>query len=86
MLAVRQTDPSNHGGTITTGAVKVLIVGLPAARMGDAHLCPIAGHGPTTIITGSAKVIVAGAPAARAGDTTACGASLIGVQGKVYIG
>ncbi|WP_301337204.1 hypothetical protein [Thermus scotoductus] len=28
----------------------------------------------------------AGAPAARAGDTTACGASLIGVQGKVYIG
>ncbi|RTG97853.1 hypothetical protein CSW25_05850 [Thermus scotoductus] len=84
--AIRQGDTSNHGGLVQSGAPKVLIVGLPAARVGDLHACPITGHGITPIVSGSAKVLIAGAPAARAGDTTACGASLIGVQGKVYIG
>jgi len=82
--AVRQGDASNHGGVVTTGTPKVLIVGAPAARMGDLHSCP--AHGVTPIVSGSAKVTIAGSPAARTGDTTACGGSLIAGQSKVVIG
>ncbi|RTH16764.1 hypothetical protein CSW41_09000, partial [Thermus scotoductus] len=63
--AIRQGDTSNHGGLVQSGAPKVLIVGLPAARVGDLHACPITGHGITPIVSGSAKVLIAGAPAMR---------------------
>jgi len=83
--AVRLGDPSSHGGVVTSGAPKVLIVGLPAARMGDTHACPLPGHAVTPIVSGSPKVLIVGLPAARVGDVTACGASLQSGQGKVVI-
>jgi len=48
------------------GAPTVLIVGLPAARMGDT--C-----GPDVIAKGSATVFIGGMPAARIADATAGG-------------
>ena len=84
--AVRQGDPSSHGGVVLSGASKVTIVGAPAARVGDNHSCPLRGHGVKPIASGSGKVTIQGAPAARTGDTTVCGASLIAGQGKVNIG
>lgn len=81
---VRQGDSSGHGGIVTTGTPKVLVVGQPAARVGDLHSCP--RHGITPIVAGSAKVLIVGQPAARTGDTTACGASLVAGQDKVAIG
>jgi len=84
--AIRQGDTSNHGGSVLSGASKVLIVGAPAARVGDTHACPMPNHGTTPIVTGSAKVVIVGAPAVRAGDTTACGAALLPGQSKVQIG
>ena len=48
--AARVGDLSNHGGTITgPGVPTVLIGGMPAAVVGDMHVCPIPppGHVPT---------------------------------------
>ena len=84
--AVRQGDASNHGGAVLSGAGKVTIVGAPAARVGDAHSCPLRGHGVKPIASGSGKVTIQGAPAARTGDTAGCGASLVAGQSKVSIG
>jgi uncharacterized Zn-binding protein involved in type VI secretion len=84
--AVRQGDTSNHGGTVLSGAPKVTIVGVPAARVGDTHSCPLSGHGIRPIASGSSKVTIQGAPAARTGDITGCGASLVAGQSKVSIG
>jgi len=84
--AVRQGDTSDHGGTVLSGASKVTIVGVPAARVGDGHSCPLRGLGVRPITSGSGKVTIQGAPAARTGDTTGCGTSLVAGQGKVTIG
>ena len=52
-------------------------MGLPAARMGDAHVCP-AWNGPAnphvggTIVMGEPTVLIGNMPAARLGDTTSC--------------
>ena len=51
---------------IPPGAPTVLIVGLPAARMGDT--C-----GADVIVKGSATVLIGGLPAARIADPTAGG-------------
>lgn len=56
---------------IPPGAPTVLIMGMPAARMGDS--C-----GADVIIKGSATVMVGGVPAARLADLTASGGSVIG--------
>lgn len=42
----------------------------PAARLGDAHLCPV--HSTTPIAAGCASVIIGGAPAARVADPCTC--------------
>lgn len=92
--AVRATDPHSHGGVVSAGYPKVLIVGLPAARMGDPHTCPmftgVVPHVGGAIIKGSAKVMIGMLPAARAGDTAQCATgpptSLISAQFKVQIG
>lgn len=89
--AARVGDPSNHPGTITgPGAVTVLIVGQPAARVGDMHACsmpPTAGpHPPTPIAQGSGTVMIGGQPAARVGDTIGCGASIVSGAPTVIIG
>jgi len=66
----RLGDISSHGGVIITGASRTLDNGMPVARMGDLHVCPIPGHGVTPIVT-------EGLPNARIGDITACGAIIV---------
>ncbi|HEX7844754.1 MAG TPA: PAAR domain-containing protein [Chitinophagaceae bacterium] len=78
--AARVTDITNHGGTITgPGVATVMIGGMPAAVLGDMHVCslPPSGHQPTSspFTAGSGKVLIGGKPALRAGDSCGCGAS-----------
>jgi len=72
-------DSTAHGGVIAVGCPTVLIGGMPAARMGDMHTCPMATPGTPPIphvggpITmGSATVLIGGMPAARMGDMATC--------------
>jgi uncharacterized Zn-binding protein involved in type VI secretion len=68
----------------------VFIEGLPAARLGDLHLCAISvppgPHPPTPIVTGSATVFIEGQPAARTGDIAACGSPILIGAPTVEIG
>ena len=73
----RLGDISSHGGVIITSAVRTLVNGIPVARMGDLHVCPIPGHGVTPIVTGSFDTVTEGLPNARIGDVTACGAVIV---------
>jgi uncharacterized Zn-binding protein involved in type VI secretion len=88
--AARLLSLTDHPGLILGGASKVLINFLPAARMGDKHVCvmpPTAGpHPPSTIMKGSATVLIEGKPAARIGDTVGCGASITTGSPDVIIG
>ncbi|WP_026946711.1 PAAR domain-containing protein [Algoriphagus marincola] len=89
--AARVTDLTNHGGTIVgPGKPNVLIGGMPAAVMGDMHLCalPPSGHQPTSspFTIGSATVMIGGMPALRVGDTCGCGASAAVGEPTVIIG
>ncbi len=88
--AARLGDPTAHGGTLVTGFPTVLIGGMPSARMGDMHVCPmltgVVPHvgGPVTLA--SMTVIIGGAFAARQGDLTMCmgaGTPGVGVPGVV---
>jgi uncharacterized Zn-binding protein involved in type VI secretion len=76
--AVRVTDPTNHGGVVTgPGVPTVMIGGMPAAVMGDMHICAIVapGHLPVSAFPmGSATVMIGGKPALRTTDTCICGA------------
>ena len=77
--AARVGDITNHGGTIAgPGAATVLIGGMPAAVVGDTHVCalPPSGHQPTVSVfpSGSATVLIAGRPALRVTDPCLCGA------------
>lgn len=74
----RLGDASSHGGRIVTSAVRAMVNGIPVARMGDLHVCPIPGHGVTSIVTGSAATLVEGRPCARLGDLCGCGAVIVG--------
>lgn len=73
----RLGDISSHGGVIITGAMRTVVNGMPVARMGDLHSCPIPGHGVTPIVTGSLDTVTEGLPNARIGDVTACGAVIV---------
>jgi len=73
----RLGDSSSHGGRIITAATRTKVNGIPVARMGDLHVCPIPGHGVTPIVTGSATTLTEGRPNARIGDRAACGAVII---------
>jgi uncharacterized Zn-binding protein involved in type VI secretion len=79
-------DRTNHGGTIISGAAKTLVNGMPAARVGDLHSCPLEGHGVTPIATGSSKTMIEGQPAARIGDRTGCGAVITSGSPDVEVG
>lgn len=74
--AERRTDITAHGGSIVFGAPTVLIGGLPAARVGDPHVCPMVNgpvvHTGGVINTGSPTVFIGGAMAARMGDQCHC--------------
>ena len=75
--AARVGDMTAHGGTITgPGCATVLIGNMPAATVGDLHVCP-AFNGPVPhvggpIMLGSMTVLIGGRPAARVGDTCTC--------------
>lgn len=89
--AVRVTDTSNHGGTVIgPGIATVLIGGMPAAVLGDNHICslPPNAHQPTAspFIQGSATVMIGGMPALRVGDTCVCGAAAVVGEPTVIIG
>lgn len=77
--AARLGDPTAHGGTIVMGSPMVLIGGMPAARMGDMHVCPMMTpavppipHVGGPVLLGSPMVLIGGMPAARMGDMATC--------------
>ena len=78
-MAARMGDPTAHGGTIVVGCPTVLIGGMPAARVGDNHVCPMLNPGVPPpphvggpIVLGSFTVLIGGMPAARMGDMVTC--------------
>jgi uncharacterized Zn-binding protein involved in type VI secretion len=66
--------PHVGGPVLPPGCPKVLIGGLPAARVSDK--CTCVGP-PDTIVAGSSTVMIGGLPAARMGDTTAHGGTIV---------
>jgi uncharacterized Zn-binding protein involved in type VI secretion len=89
--AARVSDLTAHPGAIAgPGVPNVLIGGMPAAVLGDQHVCampPLAGpHPPNPIAKGSANVLIGGRPAARMGDMTGCGAPITTGLPTVMIG
>jgi uncharacterized Zn-binding protein involved in type VI secretion len=78
--AARLGDMTAHGGTITgPGVPTVLIGGMPAATLGDMHVCPMVTPAPAPvphvggpITLGSTGVLIGGKPAARMGDMATC--------------
>jgi uncharacterized Zn-binding protein involved in type VI secretion len=81
--AVTGVVPHVGGPILPPGAIKVLIGGQPAARVGDTATC--AGP-PDAIVKGSEKVLIGGKPAARQGDMTAHGGVITLGYPKVLIG
>jgi uncharacterized Zn-binding protein involved in type VI secretion len=77
--AARLGDMTAHGGSIVVGFPTVLIGGMPAARVGDMHVCPLVNPGVPPpphvggpIAMGSPTVLIGGMPAARMGDMAPC--------------
>lgn len=78
--AARLTDPTAHGGLIVGPGVPTVLIGkMPAATMGDNHVCPMMTPGTPPIphvggpITlGSTGVFIGKKPAARMGDMAVC--------------
>ncbi len=79
--AARVGDMTAHGGTIAgPGVPMVLIGGMPAARVGDNHVCPMVTPGTPPVPhvggpilpPGSPTVLIGGMPAARVGDMAVC--------------
>lgn len=75
--AARVGDMTAHGGVIIPpGCPTVLISGMPAARMGDMHTCPMVTgtvpHVGGPITMGSMTVLIGNLPAARVGDMATC--------------
>lgn len=65
--------------------------GKPAARVGDAHTCPMVDPGPMphlggpVLPPGAPTVLIGGKPAARMGDTVACaGLATDSIQGGAF--
>ena len=68
------TPPVPHvGGPIAGGIPNVLIVGVPAAVVGD--MCVCVGP-PDSIVMGSTIVMIGNKPAARMGDSTTHGGTI----------
>lgn len=77
--------PSPHvgGPVMVSGALTVLIAGMPAAVVGD--MCTCSGP-PDSIAVGSVTVMLGGKPAARLGDPTVHGGSIVVGAPTVLIG
>ena len=71
----RVGDKSDHNGEIITGSPTWMDGGLPVARVGDIHRCPI--HGDTPIMTGSYSDLEEGQAIAHVGSKVGCGAIII---------
>lgn len=93
--AARLTDPSTHGGTITSSASKTYIEGKLAARLTDQHLCPKVRpvrckHNTGNIVSASSTVSIEGKRAARVGDNIrgpcGCACTISAGATKVDIG
>jgi|GEM_PF-913516 len=86
--AARLTDKTAHGGMITgPGNPTVLISKLPAATLGDMHVCPMVNPGPVPhvggpIALGSTGVLIGKKPAARMGDMAIC----VGPPSSIILG
>jgi len=78
--AARVGDTTAHGGVISVGCPTVMIGGMPAARVGDMHTCPMQTPGTPPIPhvggpilpPGSPTVLIGNMPAARLGDMATC--------------
>lgn len=84
-------DVTTHGGTIVgPGVSTVMIGGMPAAVVGDMHVCalPPNSHQPTSssFPMGSTTVNIGGKPALRTSDTCLCGAAAAVGEPTVNIG
>lgn len=88
--AARISDPTNHAGiVIGPGYPTVIINGMPAAVVGDLHICGLEvtpPHLPSQFIIGSATVMIGGQPALRVGDVAGCGAEISNGSPDVIIG
>jgi len=75
-MAARIGDSTVHGGTIVVGFPTVLIGSMPAARIGDSHVCPmvtgVVPHVGGPIALGAFTVLIGGMPAARQTDLAVC--------------
>jgi len=90
-LAARTGDLTGHPGAVSGPGVRnVLISGMPAAVVGDTHICalpPLVGpHPPSTFSSGSLTVRIGGRFALRMGDLSGCGAPIITAAPNVLIG
>lgn len=77
--AARLGDTTAHGGTVNLGLPTVLIGKMPAACLGDMHVCPMCTpavppipHVGGPISLGSAGVLIGKKPSARISDMTVC--------------
>jgi uncharacterized Zn-binding protein involved in type VI secretion len=89
--AARLGDPTSHPGALAgPGVPTVAIGGMPAAVVGDTHVCafppPAGPHPPNPVVMGSSTVQIGGQPAARVGDPTGCGATILVGAATVTIG
>jgi uncharacterized Zn-binding protein involved in type VI secretion len=75
--------PHVGGPILGPGAPTVLIMGLPAAIVGDTAVCV---GPPDSLIKGSATVTIMGRPAVRLGDSTAHGGTVVLGAPTVMIG
>ena len=84
-MATPGTPPIPHvgGPILPPGEPRVMIGGLPAARVGD--MCTCVGP-PDSIVKGSLTVLIGGRPAARMGDNTAHGGVIVAGFPTVMIG
>jgi uncharacterized Zn-binding protein involved in type VI secretion len=75
--------PHVGGPILGPGAPTVLIMGLPAAIVGDTAVCV---GPPDSLVKGSATVTIMGRPAVRLGDSTAHGGTVVLGAPTVMIG
>ena len=88
--AARLTDLTAHGGSLVGPGVPTVLIGkIPAATLGDMHVCPMVTPatppiphvgGPITL--GSTGVFIGKKPAARMGDMAAC----VGPPSSIILG
>lgn len=79
-------DTSDHGGSIISGSDNVSADGIPVARVGDVHTCPISGHGTTAIVSTPQNSVYNGVLVATVGAKTGCGATIVSGSPTVNAG